>query len=192
MRDTLCLIEVRMISTNIRKYDDISDSSRSREMDMSTEEYITLETEIPEEWVFMILSITFPEEEWVCRELFFSHTERKRIGIEYKWSVNSIMSYCDDTSSTIPDILHETPTWLDPEFYIIFFQKTSDTCSELITIWEESLEKLYSYRTIILRVESWAKMKPITSTTFDMCIILVTSSISSSDIDDLCRDSMSS
>jgi hypothetical protein len=46
-------------------------------MYMSAEEYITLETEIPEERVFMIFSVTFSEEEWICRELFFSHTERK-------------------------------------------------------------------------------------------------------------------
>lgn len=190
MRNTLSLIEVSMIGTNIRKYYDISDSSWSREMDMSTEEYVTLETEIPEEWVFIILSVTFSEEEWICREFFFSHAERKGIGIEYEWSVTSIMTDRDDASSTISDILHETPPWFNPEFYIIFFEKTSDTRSELIAIWEESLEEINSYRTIILWIESWSEMEPVTSTTFDMRIVLVTSSISSSDIDDFCRDSV--
>jgi hypothetical protein len=84
MGNTLCLIEIGMIRANIRKYDDISDLSWSREVDMPTEEYITLETEIPEERIFMMSSVIFSEEEWICRELFFSHTEGKGIGIEYE------------------------------------------------------------------------------------------------------------
>ncbi len=101
---------------------------------MSTEEYITLETEIPEERVFMIFSVAFTEEEWICRELFFSHSEGKGIGIEYERSIGSIVANCDHASSTIPDILHEAPTRFYPEFYIIFFEETSYIRSELVTI----------------------------------------------------------
>ena len=93
------------------------------------------------------------------------------------------MSYSDNTRCSISNILHETAPWFNPEFYVIFLKKFSYGQAKLIFIREKFFKKISSYRTITLRVESRSKMKSGAWTIFDRCIILISDSITTSNID---------